>query len=79
MMNLKIITPTGCMVEASVTKVFLPGGGGAFEVLQNHAPLVSTLEKGVVRYEQEGSLKEYAVENGFVKVEDNNIVVCTER
>ncbi len=79
MMKLKIITPTGCTVDAEVAKVFLPGGAGAFEVLSNHAPLISTLDKGSVRYGQDGAMKEYAVENGFVKVEDNTIVVCTER
>ena len=79
MMKLKIITPTGCMVDAEVTKVFLPGGAGAFEVLTNHAPLISTLDKGSVRYEQEGVMKEYTVETGFVKVDDNTIIVCTER
>ena len=79
MMKLKIITPVGCTVDADVTKVFLPGGAGACEVLQNHAPLISTLEKGAVRYEQEGVMKEYAVETGFVKVDDNTIIVCTER
>lgn len=79
MMNLKIITPTGCMVDAEVAKVFLPGGAGAFEVLTNHAPLISTLDKGIVRYEQDGVMQEYAVETGFVKVDNNTIVVCTER
>ena len=79
MMKLKIITPTGCAVEAEVTKVFLPGGAGAFEVLANHAPLISTLEKGRVRYEQDGVMQEYPVETGFVKVDKNTIVVCTER
>ena len=68
MMNLKIITPTGCMVDAE-----------AFEVLTNHAPLISTLDKGIVRYEQDGVMQEYAVETGFVKVDNNTIVVCTER
>ncbi|MBP5505288.1 MAG: F0F1 ATP synthase subunit epsilon [Bacteroidales bacterium] len=78
MMTLKIITPLGCPVEAEVEKVFLPGGAGAFEVLQGHAPLVSTLEKGVVRYGVDEELQEYAVKGGFVKVEDNTITVCTE-
>ena len=79
MMTLKIITPSGCILEASVTKVFLPGGAGAFEVLQNHAPLISTLHAGKVRYEEDGTLKEYDSTEGFVKVEDNVITVCTEK
>ena len=79
MINLKIITPLGCAVEAGVEKVFLPGGAGAFEVLQNHAPLVSTLTAGTVKYGTGEDLQEYAVSGGFVKVENNTVVVCSER
>lgn len=79
MMTLKIITPAGCVLEASVEKVFLPGGAGAFEVLKGHAPLVSTLLAGKVRYEEQGSMKEYEITDGFVKVEDNVIIVCSEK
>ena len=79
MMTLKIITPLGCVVEAEVEKVFLPGGAGAFEVLKGHAPLVSTLLPGAVKYGTGDSLQEYPVSGGFVKVENNVIVVCTEK
>lgn len=79
MMTLKIITPLGCAVEAEVEKVFLPGGAGAFEVLQGHAPLVSTLTAGRVRYGTGDSLQEYPVSGGFVKVDKNTIVVCSEK
>lgn len=79
MMKLKIITPLGTAVEAEVEKVFLPGGAGAFEVLQNHAPLVSTLVQGQIVYGSDAELKEYQVGGGFVKVDRNTIVVCTEK
>lgn len=79
MMKLKIITPMGTAVEAEVEKVFLPGGAGAFEVLQNHAPLISTLVKGKIVYGCDAELKEYKVDGGFVKVDRNTIVVCTEK
>ena len=79
MITLKIITPLGCAVEAEVEKVFLPGGAGAFEVLKNHAPLVSTLTAGKVKYGTGDSLQEYAVSGGFVKVDKNTVVVCSER
>ena len=78
MMKLKIITPLGTAVEDEVEKVFLPGGAGAFEVLQNHAPLVSTLLPGKIVYGSEAKLIEYQVCGGFVKVDRNTIVVCTE-
>ena len=79
MMTLRIITPIGTAVEAEVEKVFLPGGAGAFEVLQGHAPLVSTLTAGKVRYGSGDALEEYPVGGGFVKVEKNTIIVCTEK
>ena len=79
MMTLTVITPVGKTLEATVTKVFLPGGAGAFEVLRGHAPLVSTLTAGRVRYEEQGAIKEYPVTGGFVKVENDRIVVCTEK
>ena len=79
MIKLKIITPLGCAVETEVEKVFLPGGAGAFEVLHNHAPLVSTLVKGKVVYGIGDDLKEYPLEGGFAKVENNTIVVCSEK
>ena len=79
MITLKIITPLGCAVEAEVEKVFLPGGAGAFEVLANHAPLVSTLTAGKVKYGIGSDLQEYVVTGGFVKVDKNTVVVCSEK
>ena len=78
-MTLCIITPLGKALEVSTLKVFLPGGAGAFEVLRGHAPLVSTLTAGTIRYEQDGVLKEYPVTGGFVKVDNNMVLVCTEK
>ena len=78
MMTLQIITPTGCVLQTKVTRVFLPGSASAFEVLKGHAPIVSTLYKGKVRYGVGEDLREYDVKGGFVKVEDNTITVCTE-
>ena len=78
-MILKIINPSGVQVECNVSKVFLPGSAGAFEVLHNHAPIVSMLGKGLVKYEDsEGQMNEYAVKAGFVKVKENIITVCCE-
>jgi len=78
-MVLEIITPAGIQVKCQVEKVFLPGGAGCFEVLKNHAPVLSVLEKGAVRYQDsEGQMQEFALQSGFVKVKDNVITVCCE-
>ena len=50
-MVLRIISPDGTLFEGEVTKVTLPGAMGLFTVLDNHAPLLSTLRAGEMLYE----------------------------
>ena len=54
----------------------LPGSCGPFTVLENHAPLISTLLRGEIVYVAEGKEVKIAVEGGIVEVTDNQIVVC---
>ena len=48
-MYLEIITPEQTLFKGEVDSIFLPGLSGDFQVLNNHAPIVSTLKKGVVK------------------------------
>ena len=48
-MYLEIITPEQTLFKGEVDSIFLPGSSGDFQVLNNHAPIVSTLKKGVVK------------------------------
>ena len=48
-MNVVILTPEKEVFKGSATSVKVPGIGGAFEVLRNHAPVVSGLASGTVR------------------------------
>ena len=74
-MHLTILTPDKQIFEGSVEKVTFPGSAGSFQVLQNHAPLVSTLRPGTIVYR--GDKQEYAlhVEEGLVEVSHNRITV----
>lgn len=74
-MHLTIITPDKKVFEGSVQKVTFPGSAGIFQVLKNHAPLVSTLQKGAVRYSSEKQEHALAIEEGLVEVLNNNITV----
>ncbi len=62
-----------------VTSVSLPGAAGPFVVLKGHAPLVSTLSKGVLAYVAPGGRQERKVERGAVKVEGDTVTVCIEK
>lgn len=80
-MNLTILTPKTPKMERTVSKVFLPGTAGSFEVLKGHAPLISSLTGGSVRWENEsdGSRESFEIFSGFVEVNDNVITVAAEQ
>ena len=52
---LHIISPEGTLVDAAVSAVTLPGSVGPFEVLKDHAALISSLEQGEIVYVSEGT------------------------
>ena len=74
MLKLKIVSPERVEFEGEVESVKVPGALGNFEILQNHAPIISSLQKGVVEYDG----KQLAVTGGFVAVQKNEVSVCVE-
>ena len=77
-MKLRIISPSELLFEGEVESVTLPGTAGSFSVLNNHAPIISSLESGkVVVRTQEGS-QDYPLNSGFVEVRDNVVIICIE-
>lgn len=47
-------------------------------VLYNHAPVITSLEEGVLVYEEEGKLNSMEILGGFAEVNDNVVTVCAE-
>lgn len=78
-MNLEILTPEKKIFEGTVKLVRLPGTKGSFEVLNNHAPLISTLEKGQVKIVLENDETSYIdVKSGVVEVNQNRITILAD-
>lgn len=77
-MILDVISPERTLVHAAVEAVELPGTKGRFEVLLDHAPLISSLEKGVIAYRNGEGTDKVAISYGFVEVNDNHVVACVE-
>ena len=77
-LKLHILTPEGTLVEASVSLVSLPGTLCPFTVLPGHAPLVTSLDKGTVRYVEDGQEKFLQISGGFAQVSENAVTVCAE-
>ncbi|MDQ3072909.1 MAG: ATP synthase F1 subunit epsilon [Bacteroidota bacterium] len=75
-MFLEIITPEEPLFSGEVISVKLPGTAGGFEVLNNHAPLISTLEQGHIKVRTEQGIEEsFLIKGGFVEVLNNRVVV----
>lgn len=77
-MKLIVLTPEKELVDCDVSAVELPGTKGRFMVWPGHAPLLSSLQKGVVRYDPEDSAarEQLPIDGGFVEVMDDVITVC---
>ena len=77
-MYLEIITPDQKHFEGEVDSATFPGSKGEFQVLNNHAPLVSSLAKGKVRYEGKSISEEITVTGGVVEILHNKITLLAE-
>ena len=75
---LHIVSPEGTLVETEVSAVTLPGSLAPFEVLKDHAPLISSLDQGDIVYVNEGGEQRLPIASGFVEVRDNQVDVCVE-
>lgn len=79
-MTLDILTPSGALVNSEqADAVFLPGTLGEFEVLPHHAPIISSLERGDIRYRTGTAEHRVRIESGFVTVKDDHIEACVEQ
>ncbi len=76
--NAQILTPNGSLFDGEVSGVKLPGSQGSFEVKYNHAPIVSTLEKGNVLVRKADGDTTYAISGGFVEVNNNKLTLLAE-
>ncbi len=78
-MHLDIITPDTTLFSGEVTLVQLPGKDGSFEILNQHAPLISVLKSGKIRI-LDRSKQElfFEVKSGVVEVRNNKILVLSE-
>lgn len=77
-MKLQVITPDKLAYEGEVTAVTVPGSAGSFQILKDHAAIVSTLEDGKVIIKSGNGEEVINIKGGVVEVKDNNIIVLAE-
>jgi len=77
-MNLEIITPDTTIYKGEAELVQLPGIDGSFEILNNHAPLISALKKGKIKIKKRGKEEFFDINGGVIEVLENKVLILAE-
>lgn len=77
-LKLKIVSPEKIEYLGFADRVLVPGTAGKFEILTNHAPIISSLEQGDVEFSYQGEVKKLHIQGGFVEVQKNEVCLCVE-
>ncbi len=75
-MKLEIITPEKKLFEGKVKLVQVPGTSGSFEILKNHAPIISTLSGGTIKVITDTDQQQLIdIVSGIIEVKANDISI----
>lgn len=78
-LNLEIISPDSQIFNDKVESITIPGTSGSFQVLKNHAPIISTFEIGIIKIKKAGSDEfHYTTSGGTIEVNNNKILVLSD-
>ena len=78
MLQLRIVSPEKIEFDGVIESVIVPGTMGQFEILNDHAPIISTLQKGTVEYVNKEGKTSLEIQGGFVEVQKNQVSLCVE-
>jgi F-type H+-transporting ATPase subunit epsilon len=77
-MHLEILTPEKKVFYGDVTIVTFPGADGSFQVMDNHAPLISLLTEGIIEYKGNEGATSLRITGGVVEVLKNKVIVLAD-
>jgi F-type H+-transporting ATPase subunit epsilon len=78
-MNIEIIDPDKTIFKGEGDLIQLPGKNGSFEILNNHAPLISVLKKGKIKIvDQHKETQFFEIKGGVIEVLRNKILILAE-
>ena len=75
---LEIVTPERKVFSGEVENVYLPGTEGELGALPGHAPLVTGVSPGELRYKVDGKIEELAIGSGFAEVTQEKITILAD-
>jgi F-type H+-transporting ATPase subunit epsilon len=78
-MRIEIVTPDKKIFDGEIKSVRVPGKKGSFQVLKDHAPIVSTLESGpVIMVDMDGKETILEIQGGVIEVKANKIILLAD-
>ena len=77
-MHLEIITPDKTLFEGTAKSVSLPGTEGGFQILENHAPIISTLKSGQIKIDTGSGTELIDISSGVVEMLKNKVIILAE-
>ncbi len=78
-MKVKITKPDSILYEGEASLVQLPGTGGLFEILNNHAPIISSLGRGTIRLVgADNSEQTFDIRGGVIKGQQNDLLILVQ-
>ena len=90
-MYIEIVSPEKTIFTGNITSAYLPGSEGFFQILDNHAPIVSTLKNGIIELKgdfQEDTSKNLSllgvnkatleIESGVVEMKNNKLIILVD-
>ena len=77
-MYLELVTPDKKVYEGKVSVATLPGTDGSFQILNNHAAMISSLSKGTLSFQDKDQLHEMTIDGGVVEILNNEIIILAE-
>ena len=78
-MQIEIITPEKKIFEGEAMIVRVPGTKGSFEILNNHAPIISTLEEGTIKVVSPDDIDNFFdIKGGVIEAKENHIIILAE-
>ena len=77
-MKIRITKPDTILYDGDAKLVQLPGSGGLFEMLDNHAPIISSLGKGTIRLVNNDGEKTFEIRGGVVKGQQNDLMILVQ-
>lgn len=77
-MIIEIISPDKKIFEGDATSIHLPGVEGSFEMLNNHAPIISVLKAGKIKVVDNNDTRFFEINGGVVEMNNNKVIILAE-